>query len=89
MSQEARNEMSPRKTFIKKTPLKISVSKRLEILRNQLGLKPSTMAGRLKVTAETYRAYGNGEPIPSTTNLATLAPTTNASLDWLITGKGE
>ncbi|MCP4220809.1 MAG: hypothetical protein GY765_39640, partial [bacterium] len=37
----------------------------------------------------TYRAYGNGESIPSTTNLATLAATTNASPDWLITGKGE
>ncbi|MCP4221420.1 MAG: helix-turn-helix transcriptional regulator [bacterium] len=80
--------MSLRRESVKKTPFKASVSKRLEILRNHLGLDTKAMAAKMNINVRTYRTNGRGEHAPAAESLATLAKTTNASLDWLLTGRG-
>ncbi|MCP4216255.1 MAG: helix-turn-helix transcriptional regulator, partial [bacterium] len=81
--------MAPIKKITKHTPYKASVGKRLEILRNQLGLDMQTMAARMSVTVWTYRAYRKGDRLPSTENLDQLTRTRNISLDWLFAGRGD
>ncbi|MCP4220381.1 MAG: helix-turn-helix domain-containing protein [bacterium] len=80
--------MSPRRNAAKRTPHKSAVSKRLEMLRNHLGLDTNTMAAKMKVAVSTYRTYKKGDYTPSPESLATLSNTTNVSLDWLLAGKG-
>ncbi|MCP4218113.1 MAG: bacteriophage CI repressor, partial [bacterium] len=81
--------MSPRRESLKKKAFKASVSKRLEMLRNHLGLDTKTMAAKMSIAVRTYRSNGKGDYSPSAESLATLAKTTPVSLNWLLTGKGD
>ncbi|MCP4220910.1 MAG: helix-turn-helix transcriptional regulator [bacterium] len=81
--------MSPHYNYVKKTPYKMLLGQRLEILRNQLGLDAPTMASRLNITIGTYRTYKKGEHLPSVNIFSDLVKTANISLNWLFTGIGD
>jgi transcriptional regulator with XRE-family HTH domain len=74
--------------MIKKKELRAAFSRRLEKVREALGMTHEDIARHFGVDRTTYTKSENGVSFPSITSLYTLCHRFDVSMDWLLAGKG-
>ena len=70
------------------SPFSSNVAERIALLRHNLKMSSSNIAGELGITQEEWELYEQGE-IPSVELLQQLAILYDVSLHWLLTGQDE
>lgn len=66
-----------------------SLGQRIAAQRQRLGLSQAELAQRIGVTRETMASWESGQSEPRSNRLMTLAGVLEASIGWLLEGRGD